>query len=63
MNTYYREYDQAIRALARAVDVGFFDRLWLESCPLLAPLRSDPRFVALRKIVLSRTAKVHEALR
>ena len=55
--------DSAIRSLARAVDIGLFDRMWLDGCPLLAALRSDLRFHALRKIVVDRTTEIRTALR
>jgi len=49
--------------LGRAVDAGLFDVLWIEGCPLLAPLRLDPRVRGLRKIVADRATAVHNALR
>jgi hypothetical protein len=57
------DHDGAIRFLARAVDAGLFDLQWLEHCPLLKPLRVDLRFHALRKIVATRAAQVHDVLR
>jgi serine/threonine-protein kinase len=59
----FEEGDNAIRSLARAVDGGLYDRLWLDNCPLLSSLRVDLRFHALRKIVSERCAQVQEALR
>lgn len=58
----YGDYDAAIRALARAVDIGFYDRLWLDACPLLTPLRVDLRYHALRRIVIERTTMIQQAL-
>ena len=56
-------HDMAIKSLARAVDTGFFDLGWMDRCPLLEPLRLDPRFKALRRIVAGRAAQVQEALK
>ena len=50
--------DSAIRALARAVDAGLTDLLWLERCPLLSTLRADLRFQSLRRIVLDRARRI-----
>ena len=45
-HAYAGERDPALDALERAVAAGMFDRTWLERCPLLDPLRSNPRFAA-----------------
>jgi len=41
-----------------AVMHGLVDLVWLDHCPLLAPLRQDARFLALRRIVEERGAPV-----
>jgi len=58
----YGQYEQAVRSVARSVDAGLSDLLWLERCPLLVPLANDPRMAALRQIVYLRAFAVREAL-
>ncbi len=55
--------DAAVRALARSVDNGLFDLVWLDRCPLLNDLRRDLRFLALRKIVFERATRIQNVLR
>ncbi len=55
--------DAAVRALARSVDNGLFDLVWLDRCPLLVDLRRDLRFQALRKIVIERATRIQNVLR
>jgi serine/threonine-protein kinase len=54
--------DEALETLARAVDLGLIDLLWLDGCPLFDTLRPLPRFVALRDRVVERAARVQRAL-
>lgn len=56
------DYEQALRSLSPAVDNGLMDLMWLDNCPLLKPLATDPHFQALRRIVESRARKVQAAL-
>jgi len=58
----YGQPEQAIRSVARSVDAGLADLSWIERCPLLVPLASDPRLVALRRIVYARAYAIREAL-
>jgi serine/threonine-protein kinase len=58
-----KQHDAAIRALARSIDAGLFDWLWLDRCPLLNDLRRDLRFQALRKIVIERATGIQNVLR
>lgn len=58
-----KQQDAAIRALARSIDAGLFDWLWLDRCPLLNDLRRDLRFQALRKIVVERATRIQNVLR
>jgi serine/threonine-protein kinase len=58
-----KQPDAAIRALARSVDAGLFDWMWLDRCPLLNDLRRDLRFQALRKIVIERATRIQNVLR
>jgi len=57
------ELDVAARAVARCVDAGLIDLMWLDHMPALAPLRKDRRYRDLRKIVTERVARIHAALR
>ncbi len=45
---YLGDFDAALEHIERGVDHGLLDRMWLERCPLLEPLRNDPRFRACR---------------
>ncbi len=50
--------------LKRAVDLGLFDVNWMDSCPLLAPMRREPEFAALRENRLrARAHRAHAAPR
>jgi TolB-like protein len=42
--------------VTRAVELGLFDVVWMDHCPLLEPLRGDPAFAALRAQVEARAA-------
>lgn len=59
---FFGQREQAVRSVARSVDAGLTDLLWLERCPLLAPLSHDPRWPALRQVVYSRAFAVREVL-
>jgi adenylate cyclase len=41
------DLEQAMELLARAVELGWGDRAWLETDSDLDPLRQDPRFISL----------------
>ncbi len=54
---------RAIDAIASvAATAGFFDVAWLDGCPLLAPLRSSPRFNEIRADVTTTRRDVLEIL-
>ena len=55
------DHDAALDSLERATEVLLFDVLWLDRCPLLAPLRDDPRFSRLRAICGARAAQIWRA--
>ncbi len=59
---YAGDHERALAALRRSVDAGLLDLAWLDACPLLAPLRGDPRFIAMREEVAARVAPVLAAL-
>lgn len=44
--------------LAESVAAGLLDLTWLRRCPLLAALRSDPRFIAGERAVAAATAPI-----
>jgi eukaryotic-like serine/threonine-protein kinase len=50
--------DEALTSLERAADLLLFDIVWLDRCPLLAPLRDDPRFARVRGICGARAASI-----
>jgi serine/threonine-protein kinase len=51
------ELDAALQLVEGAVQDGLFDVLWLDGCPVLAPLRTRPGWPALRSAVAERAAK------
>ncbi|MGE5180914.1 MAG: hypothetical protein ACM31C_02575, partial [Acidobacteriota bacterium] len=54
--------DEALTWIAKSVDAGLQDHLWLERCPLLAPLRERPEFRELAVRVASRARAVIAAV-
>jgi serine/threonine-protein kinase len=52
------ETERALDALERASGYSFFDRTWLDRCPLLDGLRGEPRFLAVAAEVGQRSAAV-----
>jgi eukaryotic-like serine/threonine-protein kinase len=44
------DHAAALDSLEKAAEVLLFDVLWLDRCPLLAPLRDDPRYARVRGI-------------
>jgi serine/threonine-protein kinase len=63
VHAYFNELEPALRLLALSVEDGLADLQWMDYCPLLASLRPDPRFAALRATVAERVAQVLRALR
>ena len=49
--------EEALASLALAVQLPLVDLLWLDRCPVLAPLREDPSFARSRAIVAARAAE------
>ena len=56
------EYDEALAALRRAVDLGIIDILWLDLCPLLGPMAALSGYAELRATVADRARVVQNAL-
>jgi serine/threonine-protein kinase len=53
----------ALAALDQAQRSGLIDVIWLDRCPLFAPLKERPEFAAIREKVAQRARGVHAALR
>jgi serine/threonine-protein kinase len=49
--------DEAIDALMKAADLALIDVLWMDRCPVLGPIRDDPRFAQARALVAARGAE------
>jgi TolB-like protein len=56
-------HDLALRALARAAELGLIDITWLDGCPLFSPLTVDLRWRVIRDDVAVRAARVLAAFR
>jgi len=56
------EVDAGVDAIAGAVGANLVDLAWLDFCPMLAPLRTHPRFEALRGTVEERARVIRSAL-
>lgn len=52
------DHNAALALVERSVDAGLQDHLWMERCPALAPLRTQPRFRELAVIVARRADSV-----
>lgn len=60
---YFLLQDEPARALGeieRAVVLPYLNLAWLDGCPLLEPIRPDPRFAAARAVVAARAASLWE---
>ena len=57
------DFDAAIEAARCAIDAHLLDLAWIERCPTLEPLRSDPRWPPLREMVALRAGRILAALR
>jgi hypothetical protein len=55
--------EHAVTTMRAAADFGLIDVLWLDACPLFAPLKEEPRYRAIRAYVAARAAKVLTAFR
>ena len=54
--------DEAVLAVAKAVDHGLLDLEWMDRCPLLVPLRGLPAFQAAWRTVSARAAAARVGL-
>ena len=57
------DLEPVISRVAQMIDVGFLDIGWIDGCPLLDEIRSDPRFPPLRAVVKQRADEILEAYR
>jgi TolB-like protein/predicted Ser/Thr protein kinase len=55
-------HDTAIAAVVGATESWLYDLQWLDRCPLLGPIRADPRFRSARETIEARARLVHQAL-
>ncbi len=54
--------ERAFDYLKISLDAGLYDTLWIERCPLLDPMRADPRFADAAKVVTARAAAILTAI-
>jgi serine/threonine-protein kinase len=54
---------RALDALHRSAAAGLIDLSWIDRCPLLNGLRSDPRFAMIREQIADRGRQILEAYR
>lgn len=54
--------DECLALLLRANACGLFDLPWLDRCPVLQPIRGEPRFAIIRSDVAERALSIHDAL-
>jgi len=52
------DFDTALAELEVIAELPLVDVLWLDGCPLLAALRKEPRFAAVRAVVAARAASM-----
>lgn len=60
---YVGDHEAALTFIAVSVHAGLHDYLWIQRCPLLEPLRTDPRFEQLAATVRTRSEAVLGAVR
>jgi len=62
-HAYMRDHETALTALQASVDAGLYDILWIDRCPVLAPMRELARFRELGEIVRQRARAIIDAVR
>lgn len=55
---YLGMYDEANEEIAKGVDDGLLDLMWLEACPVFDQMRDDPRFEESRRRVAERVEQI-----
>jgi eukaryotic-like serine/threonine-protein kinase len=63
MSAFTGEFEDALIALSLADSTGLMDLMWLERCPMLAPLRSSEAYAEIEASVRARVAAVREFVR
>jgi TolB-like protein len=58
MKTYVGDLPAALADVESSVNLGLFDVMWTDRCPVLAPLRELPRWKDVRATVAERAARV-----
>jgi serine/threonine-protein kinase len=56
------QHDLAMRELTEGAEQGFIDLVWLDHCPVLAPLRTMPGFAEARRKVRARARSFEHAI-
>jgi len=56
------DLETCLMMLLRANAEGLFDLHWLDRCPLLDPVRKEPRYAVIRTDVATRAEAIHDAL-
>ena len=56
------QYEQVLPLIELAMQGSFFDLGWMDLCPVLAPLRGEPKFAEVRARVAERVALLTAAL-
>jgi serine/threonine-protein kinase len=56
------DVETCLMMLLRANAEGLFDLHWLDHCPLLEPVRKEPRYAVIRTDVAARAEAIHDAL-
>jgi len=54
--------DSALRKIVEADELGFIDVTWMDRCPLFAPMRASPAFVAVRDRIAARAKDAMDVL-
>jgi len=56
------DIETCLALLLRASSEGLFHLHWLDRCPLLEPVRGEPRYAVIRTDVAARAEAIHDAL-
>ena len=62
MHAYVREDAATVHAIGEADGLGLIDVTWLDRCPLFAPIRDAPLFVAVRDRIAARAREALDVL-
>jgi serine/threonine-protein kinase len=62
MHAYVREDAATVHAIGEADGLGLIDVTWVDRCPLFAPIREAPLFVAVRDRIAARAKEAVDVL-